>query len=430
MTIRRSLVLGVFAAIGCGTARAQLVDQFISPFVGANAITAHPTVLSRQQSDYQGSGIRIGSFVIRPNLQESAGYETNVLARPKPTGSPILETNFAVEAASDISRVNVRAQLGVDDVRYFDLPRQSYTNWNALLSGSYEIGRDLVSAQYSHAKLVQTARDLDVPQLLDQAIDYSVDSGRLAYRANFNRLSVTPAVDLAAYAYSNGSVGGQPFRQDYRDRTLVTPGLTLAYEVSPGRSVVLVVRNTIGSYARTQQGLPRRDYNDTAVLAGFDYDATGLIRVRALAGYETRNFNASTYRSIQSPIAELSAIWTPTRLTTLTANVARRIQDSTEDTLAATTQTSARLRLDHEYLRNVLLLANAGIANDAYQGGGGQTLYLFGGGVTYLLNRRVGLTATYDFIARQKNAAVSVGNVTLGSDYTDHRFLLRFRFLL
>lgn len=411
--------------------RAQRLDQFISPFVGGLADEPAVTVLSRLRPDYQSPGVRLGSVMVRPSLVESGGYESNVLGSARARGSALVETTARVEANSDVSRLDVNGAIDVDDVRYLDLGRQSYTNWSARLNGSYEVGRDLASVRFEHLDLTQTARDLDVPQVLERPLAWRTDSLQASYRANFNRLSVTPSLQVARYAYDSGIAGGAVYPQDYRNRVLVTPVLSFGYEFAPRRSLVVVVRNTSAYYARGTGVLPRRNYNDTTLLAGLDYDLTGRLRLRALLGYETRFFQASAYRSIQAPVAELSLIWTPTGLTSVTASVARQIQDASADTTAGVTQTSARLRLDHEYRRNVLLSANAGMADNAYRGGD-QVLYTAGAGVTYLANRTLGVSGTYDFLVRQKsgNTQLNAAGLPIGSDYTDHRILLQLRFAL
>ncbi len=402
------LACGIVTGLAGSSAWAQSLDQFISPFIGGVGNEAGVTVLSRQRTDYESGGIRSGSFIIRPLLIESAGYQSNVLGTSRPRGSPVLETNGSLEVTSDVSRVGLTAALTVDDVRYFDQPRQSYTNWTARIGGSYEIGRDVASLQYSHLKLTQTLRDLDVPEGLQESLSYDIDAARLSYRANFSRLFLTPALDVAKYTFGSGSTTNN-VRQDFRNRVLVTPSIAVGYELAPRRNAIFVVRDSIASYSNQVAGQPKRDYNDFTVLAGFDYDATGLVRFRALVGYEVRTFNSSAFKTIQAPVAEASAIWTPTGLTTVTGSVIRRIQDSADESTSGYTETSARLRVDHEYLRNVLLQANAGVYYNEYNGGGNQTLYTIGAGATYLLNRNMGVTATYDFVARPSSGSSGAG---------------------
>ena len=96
-------------------------------------------------------------------------------------------------ASGDWATTNVQAALTVDNNRYPTQDKQSYTNWSASIGGSHEFGQDVASVWFSHQALTQTPASLDVPQL-DQALPYTIDIGNVAYRANFNRVFVTPAV--------------------------------------------------------------------------------------------------------------------------------------------------------------------------------------------------------------------------------------------
>lgn len=433
LTARRAAACVAACAAGAlpGLAAAQGLDQFLSPDNAGAVGEAGLTVTGRRRADYEAGGVRAGAFVLRPRLVEGLGFESNVAGVARPRGSATMDTAGSFEAASDLSRMAVTGAVTINDVRYASLPRQSYTTWTARLGVSYDIGRDTASAQYARLRLNQTARDLDVPERLSEPMPFTVDVGRLAYRAAFNRLSLTPALEVSSYAYGGGTVGGTWFGQDYRNRLLATPSLTAAYEFAPRRSALLVVRDSIASYANPQPSQPRRDYNDAAVLAGLDYDVTGLLRVRALVGYEVRSFGAGAYKAIRSPVAELAATWTPTGLTTLTASVARRVQDSADETTAGYAATSARVRVDHEYRRNVLLQASAGLYRNEYRGGGMQSLYALGAGATYLLNRTVGVSATYDFLARTSGGSSPVmAGLSRGESFISNRALLQVRLSL
>ena len=421
--------------LGLATARpvrAQLLDQFISRDIYGAETAPGVTVTSRSRPELDPLGVRVGNVVVRPQLVESVGYESNVLGRARARGSAVVETAANLSAVSDWSRNSARAEITVDDFRYPSVPQQSYTNWTASLGGTYEIGRDVLTARFEHLSLNQTARDLDVPSL-QGPVNFNVDTVSASYRVNLNRVSITPGVSVSNYDYANGTANGLPYRQGYRDRVVVTPSVATAYEFSPRRSVVVVMRNAVASYTQRQAGLPVRDYNDPALLGGVDYDITGLLRVRLLAGYEARIFASAGYKTIQSPVIEVSAIWNPTGLTTVTGTVSRRIQDTADDSTAAFTQTSVVGKVDHEFRRNILLSGSGGIYFGEYERGvGNQTLYTAGAGATYLVNRNARLSATYDFLSRSSAGGATLGpnGQSFGSNYTDHRLMLQVKLSL
>ncbi|HEX3486868.1 MAG TPA: outer membrane beta-barrel protein, partial [Micropepsaceae bacterium] len=358
-----------------GTVRAQVyqtppLDTLIPPGStgGGTAFQPGVTVTSRARPDYDSSGVTLGNFTIRPQMSEGVGYDSNVAATSKPQGSPVIETYASLAASGDWATSNVQAELTVDNNRFPTQDRQSYTNWSASIGGSHQFGQDVASAWFSHQALTQTPASLDVPQL-DSALPYTIDIGSVAYRANFNRFFVTPAVQVASYNFTNGTVQGVPYVQTFQDRVVVTPSVTLGYELSPRRDLVMVIRNATANFSNQVPGIPAQNYNDTAVLGGFDYDADGVIRYRVLVGYEIRTFQSEAYKNIEAPVAEASAIWTPTGLTTVTGTIARQIEDSSDATTAGYTETYVQARVDHEYLPNVLLRASAGAYFTGYQSG-------------------------------------------------------------
>ncbi len=170
------------------------------------------------------------------------------------------------------------------------------------------------------------------------------------------------------------------------------------------------------------------------VLGGLDYEATGFLRYRLLAGYEIRTFNSAAFKTISAPVVEGSVIWNPTGLTTVTGEAARRIQDASVETTVGLTESAVALRVDHELRRNVLLRGTVAYLNDEYsQNQGQQSLYTAGVGATYLLNRNMQVGASYDFAARRSSGAIATGSVftqSLGTNYNDNRVLLQLQLAL
>ena len=416
-------------------AQAQLFNQFLPAEVYGTADEPDVTVTSRGRSGYDNGGIRAGEFIIRPRLAESVGYETNVLGLSRPTGSAIIGSTASVEARLDDPRASVDAAVNVTNNVYTSLPNQSFTVYNVRLGGSYMVGHDSVSVLATHDNQVQTSRDLDVPQL-SAPLAVVVDRIRAGYRAVLNRLSLTPDIEIAHYTFNSGQADGIIYDQSYRNRLVASPGITAAYEFATRRSLVLVVRDTIASYAHSSPSNPKRDYSDTLILGGIDYDLTGILRTRLLIGYERRTFSTSTYATLQAPIAELTLIYNPNGLTTLTGTLARRIQDSSDETTAGVTSISGQLRVDHELRRNVILGASAGATRYDYAGGSGgsnttQSIYNGGLSATYLINRYAAASASYDLTFRTGSAsAVILNGFQTGGSYVDHRVALQIRLAL
>lgn len=431
-----ALALTVLAltALGSGRAHAQLLlDQYLSADIPGVGIEPGVTVLSRRRPEYDPLGVRVGEVTILAQLLETFGFDDNVLGRATKKGSAVIESNAQVQGLYDHSDTRGFVTLNVDDNRFPQQDAQSFTNWSASIGGSHTFDRDILSASYTHLNLNQTVRDLDVP-LLDQALPFRVDAFRIDYRAQFSRVFIDPGLNVSSYNYSDGTVGGVPYLQGYRDRVVVEPNLTIGYELAPRESIVLVFRDDIGSYSNHTAGSVVRDFNDFAVLGGLDFEAGGIWRYRLLAGYETRQFTSSQIKSISEPVVEAEAIWNPSGRTTLTGSATRHVQDSANENTVGFTETALGLQVDHEVRRNVLVQAKASYLLDNYsQGGGSQDLYDARGAATWLLNRNMALVASYEFTHRISSGSGNLG-ILIGQafspTFSENRYLLQLRLAL
>jgi hypothetical protein len=293
---------------------------------------------------------------------------------------------------------------------------------------SQEFDRDTLYVGGTYLNLNQTPRDLDAPDL-DSSIAFRVADLRADYRLDLSQAYLLPGIDVSTYDFDNGTAGGLPYVQIYRDRVVVTPTLEAGYEFATRRRVVVVVRDTQADFSHSVTGIARENFNDASVLAGVAYDADGIIGFRLLAGYERRDFASSAYKTIAAPIVEGAATWTPTELTTVKATVARYIEDSAAEATYGYTETALKLSVDHELYRNIILDAHVAVYLDDYAGGGNQSYYTGGGGVTWRLNRNLRLIGDYTFSAREAGSSVKAAFVPedeiFGSNYTDNVFMIR-----
>jgi hypothetical protein len=115
------------------------------------------------------------------------------------------------------------------------------------------------------------------------------------------------------------------------------------------------------------------------------------------------------FQSHSSPIAEATVIWTPSGLTSVTAGLSHHIEDANEQSHTGYNYTQAHIVVDHEYLRNVLLSGQVWIANANYLSSNDQqTLYGVDAGATYLLNRSLRLSFSYDYSVSRSSGSSNI----------------------
>ncbi len=429
-------------------ARAQpadryLIDQYFPEGVPGYGDQLGTTVLSRARPEYDPLGIRSGDFIIRPEVDQSIGYNSNFIGQVPPQASLFEQTSASLRFNSDWKRNSIGGELTVTNEQVPSIPNQSTTQWTASLGGSYQIGRDTLTVSASHLNLYESPTALDVtafnrPGVLysapipftmnDVRVSYAVDLGRITLIPNFDYTNLTFSNanlyglnGFAVPAPTNGFILGIPATQGYRDRNLYEGGVTAKYEFAPLRDLLFVVRDTSVDYVNSSQLFgPNRSGNALEVLTGIDYASSAVWRYRVLVGYEVRQFN--NYSSHSSPIFEGNVIWQPTGLTTVTLQALRTIEDAADENIAGYVYTSGRLQVDHELRRNILLNAYTSIQRADYiqANGGNETFYGAGTGVTYLMNRYVHLALTYDFVDHN-------GANGFGPNYIQHIGMLQVR---
>jgi hypothetical protein len=423
---------GISLLAAPGMVRAQLVDQYFPTDVPGY----DQSVLGRARPEYASTGVRVGSFNLLPALTEGIGYDNNVLGSSQGQRSSLLvNTRASLSANSDWSRDSVGADLTVDDTRYPDQTGLSYTNWTASLGGALDIGRDQAVASYSHLSLHQLGSDID-SRGINQPVPYTDDNVRLGYRTTFGRISLLPTFIFSAFRFSNVASSGATIDEKVNDRDAYVGELETRYELAQQRNVLFVVRSGTNQYLRPTETAPNNA--GFSVLAGLDYTANGVFRYRALAGYSYRSYSSTITSSRSAPTVEASAIWAPTGLTTVTGTLSRRIEDALSAGIIGYTYNEARLVVDHELRRDVLLEGLGSVQYAEYtNGGGNQTIGIIGGSVQWLLNRNVQLVASDYFTIGDSGSTTTVTTTgtafttaTSGGSYTRNIALLSLRLQL
>lgn len=392
-----------------GAARAQPLDAYLPAGVPGFGVMPGVTVLSRARPDYDPPGIRADGFLLHPSFEESVGYDSNVLGGPGAAGSWELGTHPSVRVNSDWSRSAVAGVLGLDDTRYLDAPRQSRTDGTVAFGGTLAVGWDELTLAAAHLALHEDRTTLDaLPS--DTPIPFTLDDLRASYTLTLDRLALTPNLELSRYRYGNTTILGAEASQAYRDRDVTQGGVTARYEVMPLLNVLMVLRAQGTDYASAQAGQPSRNSTGTLVLVGLSDDSDAVWRYRLLLGWEQRRFASSAYQAHDAPVAEGQLIVTPTGMTTATVTLTRRIEDAAQEGVAGYTYTAARLTIDEELRRDILLQATGGWQRaDFLQVGGRQTAFLLGFGVTWLVNRQARVSATYAFNDQQGGGLGTAG---------------------
>jgi len=394
--LRAAGIAAVISVLAITQAGARMLDTLFPEGIPGYGTQPGVTVLSRLRTEHDPLGIREGAFRLFPRLETAIGYDDNIFGSSSKRGSWSASTRPSVLALGDWSTHTVAGYASVSDTRYPDQPQQSRTDATVALGSTIEVGQDRLTLAASHVATHQDRTALDA-LASDRPVGVQVTDVRAEYAIRAGRFTWTPHVAYAHWRFGDTTILGTPVSQSYRDRNVLRGGLTLRYEIAPLRSFVVLAQGLSQTYPKPSVTTPATDSTGFRMLAGFDYDDNAVWRYRMLVGVETRHFASSAYRSHTGFSAEGEVLWTPTGMTTVSARLQRGIEDAAQEGIAGFTYTAGRLRLDHELTRQILLHASAGLQQAVFlQGGGRQWGYSFGVGATWLINRSMRLSATYD----------------------------------
>lgn len=375
-------------------ARADLLSSLLPAGVPGYATQDGVTVQSRLHPELTPLGLRDGLWQFWPQLDQSVGYDSNVLPGHfhQPSWEIVSAPSLLIN--SDWSRNAVGAALSLQDTRYLSLPSQDRTDGTASVGGRLDIGEDQLGL--NAAFLAEHEDRGEVGTLAsDRPVAFKVVETTASYTATAGRWTIFPQVQISNWTYDNTTIDGVPTSQAYRDRLETQASLTIRYEWAPLRNILFVARALGQTYTETPTGQPSPDSVNTQLLGGIDYDDDAVWHWRVLIGGETVAYVSSAYSRQNNLIAEAAAGWAPTGLTTVTATVNREGADAAQQGVSGMMLTSARLTIDHEYLRNLLLQASAGLERADFFQGGHQSGSVFGVGCTWIMNRSMQMSVTY-----------------------------------
>ncbi|HET6183997.1 MAG TPA: outer membrane beta-barrel protein [Acetobacteraceae bacterium] len=380
------------------------------------------TVQTRLRPAYDPLGIPLADALLRPQIEESAGFDSAVLGAGG-GASAVIRTHPSLALTEDTADHGYGLYLDAINTSFPALAVQDRTDVTATAGARVSLGPGTLSFGAAHFSLHQDPTELDALPT-DAPIPFTVNEADAGYSLPLGRLSLTPRLSFASWRFGTASAAGVPFPQSYRDRDVLRADLTASYEFAPRREAVFALRTATQFYVDTPAGQPSENSETIALLAGIDDATDGLWHYRLLGGWEHRAYRVGAFAAQSVPVGEADLVFAPDGMVSITASLTRRIEDAAQEGVAGFVYTDVRLGADYEWRRNVILHADLGWQHAALAGSNG-TQRIEGGALaaTWLLNRHLRLTASYDL-----SAVRTTGNVSgLGGSFVRSLGLLTLR---
>lgn len=362
----------------------------------ALAQDAGPSPLERDRPEFDPVGARIGSFRLNPSIRIEGDYDSNVLAlEDNEIDDFVLALRAELDVESLWQRHRLKADAYVRQTVHAELTTEDVLEAGARIEGDYDFSRETYLRGSVSADFL--AEDRTAITNVSQARE-PTRLRRIAANAtlghDFGDLSLTFDAQLVGLDFDDAvAADGTPIEQDFRDSIYARGALSLAYDISP--RVALVLRGQVDrlAYTNEEQGADALDRDSTgyAIEGGVRLQLTNLLFGEIRAGYLERQSDDPTLPNASGLSFGANLQWDVTPLTTLRLFADRQVEESGSLFNSGNIRAQARLTVEHELLRNLILDGQLRLARIDSVGQFDERAeeYQVRAGVTWLVNRRL-----------------------------------------
>ena len=378
-------------------------------------------VRERARPEYQALGLSNGGFSSFPKVEGGLEYNDNIFAASTGrTSDWIWRVKPQFYTQSNWSQHLLDFYGSATFNRYFSNTTENTTDWDIGADGRLDVNRATnVGAGAEFSRFTEPRTSSGAPIAAAHPVQYTVGQSYLDGSHVFNRLKLSARGDWKKFDYiSVPSILGGLIGENNRDRTYTDAVGRADYAISPDTAVFIEASGNWRDYRKPGTLLnPARDSQGYQVLGGANFDLTSLLRGEIGVGYIHQDYKSALYGDTGGFGARATVEWFPSQITTVTATASRSIEDSAIVGSGGYLTTNGGLQVDHEFLRNLIVSANASYGNDSYNGVD-RTDRRYGAGLsaTYLLTRRIGLNTGYTYFKQNSSGAQG------GQDFRVNRF--------
>jgi hypothetical protein len=382
-----------------------------------------PTVLERPRPELSALGVSSGGFVIYPQIEVTPGYTSNVFgSNVDKRSDALLSVNPSISARSRWSRNMLNAVAEGRFQRHLSNSIRDNDGYNALVEGRIGIreGSNVYGQVRSERVYIeQYTGDFPANAASPVPLDRQSAVVRGTYQGGAFRLIGNMDVTRLDFSPTR-TIDGDTLDQDFRDETVWRWSGRAEYRLSPARIVFAQATYMIHDYTSPSASQPDRTGDEARLMAGISFYPMPLLRTRLAVGYLSRRYDDPGVSDLGGLAVDLQADYLVSQLTTISLAARRDVQDAILPDSPGFTAARVQARVDHEYLRNLLLHAQMSFEKDDFVDiDRRDTQFRVEAGASYTPFRRVVFDPTAQFIKRDSEGTVP------GQRFDELRILLR-----
>jgi hypothetical protein len=405
-------------ALIAGSASAQSVpgqDAGVDNF----SRNRNTSVQQRPRPEYEAPGVRAGAFLVYPRLELSVERNDNIYATSSgELDDTIYHIRPELAIESDWSQNFLSAYARGSINRYSDYESENKDEFAVGSAGRIDVNRQTnigfggdFSSGFEPRTAPSAPRNAVEPTELETYQAYVSASRAAGY------VKLSGRFDWRGFDYTDGVTGlGTVIDQDNRDRDVRSVTGRVDIAISPDSAFFVQATGNDREYDIASTPLiPNRDSSGVEYLLGANFELSALVRGEVAVGYIEQDFDQAAFQDVDGFGGRAQLEWFPSELTTVTIAAGRTVEDTPTTGVGGFLSSTASIGVDHELLRNVILNARATWGRDDYEGIDREdTRVGFNIGGTYLLNRNLGLNATYSSIDTESAGANRDQDFTVG----------------
>lgn len=354
-----------------------------------------------RQEPYDPVGIKVGSFVLFPEVEFGTSYYSNVF---HVSGSPSDWSMDVKPGARLVSNWGTHALelRAVGALSFYnDFPTEDDRDYTLEARGRLDITkRSNIQALISRQQYLEDRSALDASSFGTRSV-IDTDRAELAYNQRFNRLSYQLRGSVQDYTYSSTEDTGVVTSNRDRDYTIYEETIRTSWEFKPSFSPYFEFAYNHRDYGEAAQGdLINRTSNGQRYRFGVSFGNTGeILRGDISLGYGIQTPEDSRLHSVDGLTIDANATWRATALTSVLFNATTDISETTTANVGGAFYRMVGVEVRHE-LRSYLV-ASAGLiySNQNSQDGIiNDTEWRQTAGIEYYANRNTVLFGKYEHV--------------------------------
>ncbi len=370
-----------------------------------------------RQEPYDPVGIKVGSFVLFPELEFGTSYYSNVFHAPGSPSDWAMDVKPAARLVSNWS-TNALEFRAVGVLSYYnEFQTEDDRDYTLEARGRLDVTkRANIQALISRQQYLEDRSALDASSVGTRSV-VDTDRAELAYNQRFNRLSYQLRGTVQDYTYGPTEDAGVVTSNQDRDYTIYEETLRTSWELKPSLSPYFEFAYNHRDYgeAARSDGINRTS-DGQRYRFGVSFGNTGeILRGDVSLGYGIQTPESSLLHAVEGLTIDANATWRATGLTSVLFNAVTDVSETTTADVGGAFSHWVGVEVLHQ-LRSYLV-ASAGIIyyNQSSQDGIiNDTQWAETAGLEYYADRNTVLFGKYEHVDFN---GVGVPNDYIGDEF-------------